>query len=190
MTNQEIATLLRHVAAAFTIKDAQKHHFQITAYQKAADTIANTSVQIKDLVTDNKLGEVSGIGDSLKAHLTELVKNGKVKHFETVMSYVPSAMFPLLDIPSFGPKKAYKLVSEFHLDNPKTVIEDVEKLIRDGKIAPLEGFGEKSQSDMQRAIGEFRKGAGKTTRMLLPFATEVADTLVAYLKKCPEVKEV
>src|SRR5258705_2977065 len=106
------------------------------------------------------------------------------------MSHVPSSMFPLLDIPSFGPKQAYKLVIEFHLKNPKTVIQDVEALIDKGKIAPLAGFGEKSQSDMLRAIGEFRKGAGKTTRMLLPFATEVADALVTYLKKCPDIKEV
>ncbi|HYK09014.1 MAG TPA: PHP domain-containing protein [Candidatus Eisenbacteria bacterium] len=190
MTNQEIATLLRHVAAAFTITDEKKHHFQIVAYQKAADTIQNTSTQVADLVKEGRLLDLPGIGPTIQQHLEELVKTGKVKHFQTVMENVPAAMFPLLDIPSFGPKKAYKLVTHFRLKNPATVIQDIEKLANSGKIAGLESFGEKSQSDIIRAIEEFGKGAGKTTRMLLPFATEVADALVAYLKKCPDVVEV
>lgn len=190
MTNQEIAQLLRHVAAAFTIKGEAAHRFQIMAYQRAADAIQNTTTQIADLVKENKLDEVPGIGASLKQHLEELVKKGSVKHFEVVMKGIPPAMFVLMDIPSFGPKKAYKLVEHFHLKNPATVIEDIEKLAATGKIASLEGFGAKSQSDILRAIGEFKKGSGKTTRMLLPFATEVSEKLVAYLKKCPDVKEV
>lgn len=190
MTNLEIAQLLRHVAAAFTIKDERKHHFQIVAYQKAADAIQNTTTQIKDLIKENKLDEISGIGESLKAHLTELIKTGKVKHFETVMQDIPPAVFPLLDVSGFGPKKAYRLVTEFHLKNPTTVIADIEKLAKSGKIATLEGFGEKSQELVLEHLGEFKKGSGKVTRMLLPFATEIAGKLVEYLKKSPDVMHV
>lgn len=189
MTNHEIATLFRNVAAAFSIKDEKKHYFQIVAYQKAADAIDSATSQVFDLVKENKLGEIPGIGTTIKDRLEELVKTGKVAHFASVLAHVPSAMFPLLEVPSFGPKKAFKLVSTFKLTDPKTVIDDVEKIAQDGKIATLEGFGEKSQADILRAIVEFRKGAGKTTRMLLPFATEIAEKLVAYLKKCEAVKE-
>ncbi|HXS15364.1 MAG TPA: PHP domain-containing protein [Candidatus Saccharimonadales bacterium] len=187
MTNLEIAQLLMQVAAAFVIKDERKFHFQIVAYQRAADSIANMSTQVADLVRENKLAEVPGLGASLQQHLTDLVTKGKVDHFESVMKDVPPAMFPLLLIPSFGPKKSYKLVTIFHLENPATVIADVEKIAQDGKIATLEGFGEKSQSDILRAIDEYRAGAGKTTRMLLPYATEIAEKMVSYLKECPEV---
>lgn len=187
MTNLEIAQLLRNVAAAFTIKDEKKFHFQIVAYQRAADSIQNTSTQIADLVKEDKLSQLPGVGASMQQHLTDLITKGKVQHFENVMKEIPSAVFPLLSVPSIGPKKAYKLVSTFHLDNPKTVIADLEKLAQEGKIATLEGFGEKSQSDILRAFAEFKKGAGKTTRMLLPFATEIAESVVAYLKKCPDV---
>jgi DNA polymerase (family 10) len=189
MTNHEIATLFRHVAAAFAIKDEKKHYFQIVAYQKAADAIDNATSQVFDLVKENKLGEIPGIGTTIKERLEELVKKGKVAHFETVLASVPQSMFPLLEVPSFGPKKAYKLVTAFKLKNSTTVINDVEKIAQEGKIAPLEGFGEKSQSDILRAIGEFRKGAGKTTRMLLPFATEIAEKIVMYLKESSAVKE-
>ncbi len=187
MTNPEIAQLLRYVAAAFTIKDEKKFHFQIVAYQRAADTIQNLSTQIADLYKEDKLHELPGIGTAMQQHLSELVKTGSVKHFETVMKDIPPAVFPLLAVPSFGPKKAYKLVLAFHLKNPKTVIADVKKLAESGKISGLEGFGDKSQSDISRALGEFKEGTGKTTRMLLPFAVEVADKLLEYLRKSPAV---
>jgi len=189
MTNQEIAKLLRNVAAAYSIKNEKLHYFQIVAYQKAADTIEHTTTQVADLTKEDKLDELPGIGTSIKEHLIELVKTGHVKHFDSVLKNVPASMFVLMDVPSFGPKKAYRLVTHFHLDNPKTVLSDLEKLAGEGKVAPLEGFGEKSQSDILRAFGEFKKGAGKTTRMLLPFANELAEKLIAYLKKEPTIKE-
>ena len=51
MTNPEIAQLLRNVAAAFTIQDERKYHFQIVAYQRAADTIATTTTQVVYLLS-------------------------------------------------------------------------------------------------------------------------------------------
>ncbi|HZQ29726.1 MAG TPA: PHP domain-containing protein, partial [Patescibacteria group bacterium] len=103
---------------------------------------------------------------------------------------VSEAVFPLLDIPTFGPKKAFALVEHFKLKDAKTVLSDLEKLAREGKIASLPRFGEKSQTDILQAISEFRRGAGKTTRMVLPYAQEIADKLVAYIKELPEAKVV
>src|SRR5581483_6252836 len=110
-------------------------------------------------------------------------------HFETVMEGIPPAMFPLLSIPSFGPKKAYKLVTHFKLKDSKTVTQELKRIAEKGKIATLDGFGEKSQADILRALGEFKKGAGKTTRMVLPFAAELADSVVAYLKKSKDIDQ-
>ncbi len=189
MTNKEIARLLRNVAAAFAMINDKKHYFQIVAYQKAADTIEHETTQVADLAKEGKLAELSGVGTSIKGHLEELIKKGTVKHFDEIIQQVPPAVFPLLDIPSFGPKKALKLVRTFNLSNPDTVIKDVQQLAEAKKIESLDGFGEKSQADILRAILEFHKGAGKTTRMLLPFANELAEKLTIYLKKSPEVKQ-
>lgn len=187
MTNKEIALLFKHVAAAYSIKNESKYRFQILAYQKAAETIENSPTEIKDLIIDNKLDDLPGIGASIKQHLEELNKTGKVKHFESILKHVPKAMFPLLDVPTFGPKKALKLVTHFGLTKPETVIEDLKSLAEQGKIASLEGFGEKSQADIVRAVSEYKQGKGKTTRMVLPFAFEVAEKVLDYLKKSPDV---
>lgn len=187
MSNQEIATLLRNVAAAYSIKDEKKFRFQILAYQKASDTIAHLNSEIMDYYKSGTLDSLPGIGVLIRQHLEELIKTGKVKRFEWVFEGIPKAIFPLLSIPSFGPKKAYALVKHFDLRDPKTVISDIEKLAIENKIASLPRFGEKSQSDILRSLNEFKKGKGKTTRMVLPYAHEIADKLVFYLKQLPEI---
>ena len=189
MGNLEIAKLLRNVAAAYTIKDERKFHFQIVAYQKAADSIENSPTQLQDYYKDGKLDTVAGIGISIKGHLEELFTKGKVKYFEWALEGVPPTAFVLMDIPSFGPKKAYRLVEEFGLTNPGTVIKDLKDLAQKGKVAPLKGFGEKSQKDILRAISEFKEGKGKTTRMVLPYASEIADGIIDHLRKCPDVAD-
>lgn len=190
MANAEIAKLLRNVAACYVIKNEKKYRFQIIAYQRAADALETTTSEVQDLIKEGKLESIPGVGPSIRSHIEELIKTGGVKHFTSVTKSIPQAIFPLLDVPTFGPKKAYKLVAAFSLKNPKTVVEDIKKLAGAGKIAPLDGFGEKSQSDILRAIKEFRLGSGKTKRMVLPYANELAETLLAYIKKSPYVLQV
>ena len=189
MSNQEIVKLLRNVAASYAIKDEKKFHFQIIAYQKAADTISNLTEELNDYYQNDRLKDLPGIGNTIKSHLVELFKKGKVSHFEWVLKGIPQSVFVLMDIPSFGPKKSYKLVKEFKLNNPQTVIEDLEKIARKGKIATLEGFGEKSQADILRSISEYKEGKGKTTKMPLPYAFEIAEKILLYLRKFPEIEK-
>ena len=189
MTNQEIVRLLRNVAAAYSITDEKKYKFQIIAYSKASDAIENSSTELKTLYEQNSLGKIAGIGPTIKGRLEELFETGKVKHFEEVTAHISPAVFPLLDIPSFGPKKAYKLVTHFKLMDTKTVVEDIKKLALDNRIAELDGFGEKSQSDILRAINEFATGTTKTGRMVLPFAFDLAQEVLNYLRSHKDVIE-
>lgn len=179
-----------NIAAAYTIKDEKKFKFQIIAYQKAADAVEHATAELKNLYEQGSLEKIPGIGPTIKERLEELFKTGEVKHFKTVLADISPAVFPLLDIPSFGPKKAYKLVTHFRLKNYSTVIEDVKKLALTGKIESLEGFGKKSQSDILRAITEYKTGTTKTNRMVLPYAFELAQQVLEYLKKSKDIIDV
>ena len=190
MTNSQIATLLRHVAASYTIQNEAKFRFQILAYQKAADAIESSPTEIKDYIASNSLDSLPGIGESMKKYLEELIETGKVSHFEEILKNMPEAFFPLLDIPSFGPKKAFKLVSYFKFKDKNTVLDELIEKARNNEIASIEGFGEKSQEDIIQAITEFHQGVNKNSRMVLPFAQEIADKMLDYLKKSSAVEKV
>jgi DNA polymerase (family X) len=189
-TNREISKLLREIAASYIIKNESKYRFQIIAYQKAADSIENASIELSDYYKEKKLYDFPGIGPSIRASIEELFKTGKVKHFDDIKNNISSAVFPLLDIPSFGPKKAYKIVSSFDLKNDNTVIDDVRKLAIEGRISTLPSFGKKSESDILRAIDEYKLGKTKTFRMPLPYAFDIAEKIVDYMKQSKDVIEV
>ncbi|MBI2195805.1 MAG: hypothetical protein HYU48_02055 [Candidatus Levybacteria bacterium] len=187
MNNVEIAKLLRNVAAAYTIKSEYKYKFQILAYLKAADSVEHASTELRTLYQQGVLEKIPGIGPTIEKRLSELFKTGRVKHFEEAFEGISPAVFPLLDVPSFGPKKANKLVSYFNLKNPKTVIEDIKKLAISGKIEGIEGFGKKSQADILQAINEYRSGTTKNKRMVLTYAFALAKEIVEYLGKHKDV---
>lgn len=189
MTNQEIAQLFRNVSATYSITNEAKFRFQMIAYDKAADAVEGLTTQIKDLYKEGKLEEIPGVGSTIRGRLEELFETGKVAHFEELMKDIPEAVFVLMQIPSFGPKKAYKLSTHFKLNKKETAIDDVKKLAEKGEIAKLDGFGEKSEADLLRAIGEFKEGKGKTTKMLLPYAHEIAEEILTYLRSHKDVKK-
>jgi DNA polymerase (family 10) len=190
MTNSEIGELFRNVASAYYIKDEKKFRFQIIAYQNAAKTIENMIPQISDLIKDEQPYNLPGIGPTIKDHLEELIKTGKVKHFEWVFKGIPEAVFVLLKVPSFGPKTAYKLVEAFHLNSPDTVINDLEKIAKKDKISKLPGFGKKSQTEILQSILEYKKGKDKVKRMTLPFAYDNAMKVIEYMKKLDAVVQI
>ncbi len=188
MTNLEIAELLRRVAAAYQI--LRENRFRIIAYERAADSIEHLTSELKDYWDDKKLEEIPGIGEQLAQHLDELFRTGHAKHFDSVMAKLPASIYPLLLIPGIGPKKAYKLVKELGLHEEKHVVETLEKAAKSGKIAPIEGFGKKSEEDILASIALYKKGQIKENRMSLPIADSIAQDIMAHLKKHPAVKTV
>lgn len=187
MTNQEIANLLRQVAAAYTIK--RENRFKIIAYEKAADTISGLNNDLQDLWKEGKLFDLPGIGKAIGGYLDELFRKGVVRHFNQVLAQLPASMFPLMELSGFGAKKAYKLVTSLKLKNPKTAVEDLANAAKQGKIAPIEGFGEKSQQEILEAINRFKKGQKRTKRMPLAYAYEIANNVIEYLVRHQDTKE-
>lgn len=180
ITNAAIAELLRKIAASYEIQGVNR--FRIIAYERAADSIEHLTSEVKDYWDNGKLDEIPGVGGSIARNLDELFRTGKCTHWERVLSHVPAAIFPLLLVPGIGPKRAYTLVTKLNLDNPKTVIADVENAASRGLIAAMEGFGEKSQAGILESISTFKRGAIKENRMPLPYADAIAREIIAHLK--------
>lgn len=188
MTNLEVAKLLRHVAAAYTLKG--ENRFRVIAYERAAEAIEKSVSEVQDLWKEGKLATIPGIGKHIGAHLDKLFRTGSVKHFKSVLGEFSKALFPLLDVPGFGAKKAFRLTKELKLNNPKTILKDLLAAAKRDKIARLSGFGSKSQEDIVEALKRFTKGQVKENRMPLPYALATADTVIEYLKKHRDTRQV
>jgi DNA polymerase (family X) len=188
MKNKEIATLLRNIAISYQILG--ENRFKILAYEKAAEIVMNLAKPLRDYWTDGTLETESGLGKTIASHMDELFRTGNVTHFDAVLSKIPKSIFILLEVPGLGPKKAYKLITEFKLNDPHTAIEGLKKAAEGHRIANLEGFGDKSEQDILVGIGQYEKGAIKEKRILLSEALETAEAIKEYLTSCPAVMRV
>ncbi|HSX48693.1 MAG TPA: helix-hairpin-helix domain-containing protein [Candidatus Saccharimonadales bacterium] len=184
MTNLDIAEVLRDVAASYQLQDANKYKFQIIAYQRAADAVEHATSELRDLWEEGKLEEVAGIGKSISEHLSEIFKTGRSKHFDELSKDIPPIVFEMMKIPGIGVKTASKLAHELGIKS----LADLKKAAETGKIASLEGFGEDSETSILKSLTEFEKKA--PARMLLPYASEIANEIIDWMKKEKSVSRI
>lgn len=183
-SNASIAKLLRHIAAAILLKSdgmPPKDRFRMVAYQKAADAIEGLPYELYDHWKKRNAFDIPGIGSIIGTGLKDYFQSGTSAHFDDLLSGIPESVFALIDVPGIGPKKAFRLVTECALLNADTVFIDLLKAGRSGRIAPLEGFGEKSQEDIIRAVETHMYGDRRAERMPLPYAERIADKMATYL---------
>ena len=186
MTNLQIAELLRDVAAALSLMDGD-NRFRVIAYERAADAVEHSSSEIKDLWDDGQLRKLPGIGEALAAHLDELFRTGKVKHFQSLLKNFPEGLFELMKIPGLGPKNSLKLCKALGISKAHNAIAKLEKAAKKDLIAKLETFGEDSQAKILLGIEEYK---GRSKRLLIDVAQNIADDIMAWMKKIPQVKQI
>ncbi len=176
-TNAAVAKSLREVAAALILKKASV--FQIRAYENAATSIEHSTSEIKDLREEGKLGQVPGVGESIQAHLEELFKIGKVKHWEDLKRGIPEATFEFLDVPGVGPKTALKLAELGAKD-----VGDLQDKLQSGLLVK-KGLSEKIADKVLGGLEGIKKT--QSGRMLLPYAYTQAEKVLDYLKPNPDI---
>lgn len=185
MTNQEIARQFEHLTAALQVLDPKKYFFQIRSYQRAIEILHDLTDEISSIYQDKKdLEFMEGIGPAIESKIVELLETGKCQEIERYTAQMPAGMFPLLDIPGIGAKRAYKLAMLFGFTDPNTAIDHLEKVAHAGKIRELEGFGVKSENDILGNISRLRNSVEK---MDYDFAFPIADDLVKYIQQSSAV---
>lgn len=186
ISNDDIAKLLNELASV--LEALGDNPFKIRAYKNAAETVEFLDESLVSIWERGQLEQVNGIGRAIAEKLGEIFEHGQSQEVEEIKSRVPAAMFTLLPLEGIGPKKAYRLTTEFNLTNPQTVLDDILELIKADQIAQLEGFGQKSQQVIKNAIENYTPE--NEQRMRLDQADSIADELIAYLNKSQTIKDI
>jgi DNA polymerase (family 10) len=87
MKNSEIAAIFDDIAEMLKLK--KDNIFKIRAYQKVARAIEALPVEVAQLVAENRLGEVPGVGEAIAKKITELVTTGKLGYYERLKAEFP-----------------------------------------------------------------------------------------------------
>lgn len=183
MKNQEIAKIFYEIA---NYLEMEKIPFKPYAYQKAALTLEALTEDIQETYKKGgvkALKGIPGIGESVALKIEEYLKTGKIKYYLKLKKKMPVDMGELIPIEGVGPRMVKTLYQKLGVKN----IEDLEKAAKAGKVAPLFGFGEKTEKNILEGIKFLKRSKG---RFLLGEIMPVVREIEEKLRKLKEVKEI
>src|SRR6185295_12401881 len=178
MDNDKVAEVLVEIGTLLELKG--ENPFKTRAYLNGARVIEALNEPLAKVVAEKRLGEFKGIGDALQQKITELVETGKLKYYEELKASIAPGLVEMLDISGLGPKKIQALQKHLGVDS----IAKLEAACKAGKVAELDGFGEKTQTNILEGIERRRQYASKH---LLGDALVAAEPLLESLRELPDV---
>lgn len=178
MDKEQVAAVLTEIGTLLELKG--ENPFKTRAYHNAARTLEGLAEPLEKVVAEGRLGEIKGFGEALVDKITKLVTTGKLPYYDELKASVAPGLVEMLGIPTLGPKKVKKLHDELGVDT----IEALEAACKDGKVAVLDGFGEKTQAKILEGIAFKRQFASKHH---LHKALAVAQPILESLRQHPDV---
>src|SRR5438552_5141631 len=178
MDKDQVADTLVKIATLLELKG--ENPFKSRAYLNAARALEGMSEPLDKVIAEERLDQVNGIGESIQKKICELVTTGKLAYYEELRASTPPGLVLMLEIPGLGPKKIKALHDELGIET----VEQLEQACKEGKIAKLKGFGEKTQQNIVEGINRRRAYA---SRHLISEALPLADSLLEALRSHPNV---
>ena len=178
MDKEQVAEILAEIGTVLELKG--ENPFKTRAYANAARTLEGLSEPLEKIIAENRLGEIKGIGDALQKKITDLVTTGKLAYYDELKASIPAGMVAMLQIPGLGPKKIKALHEKLQIES----IEQLEQACKEGRVATLDGFGEKTQTKLLEGI-QFRRTYA--SRHHLSDALALAEPVLESLRGHPDV---
>ena len=178
MHKDQVAEILIEIATLLELKG--ENPFKSRAYLNAARTLETLPDSLETIIAEDRLGSIKGIGEALQQKITELVTTGRLGYYEDLKASVPAGLFELLTIPGLGPKKVKALHDKLGI----TSVVELEQACREGRVAALDGFGDKTQVKICEGIA-FRRAYASRHR--IGDALGAAEPLLEKLRSHPDV---
>ncbi|HEY4988722.1 MAG TPA: DNA polymerase/3'-5' exonuclease PolX [Opitutaceae bacterium] len=180
MTKNEIADVLAEIGTLMELKG--ENPFKIRAYSGGARAIeAIEKGEFETLLAEGRIQTVKGIGEALAAKIIELHETGHLEFLDKLKASIAPGLVEMLKIPGLGPKKIAALGRELGI----ATVAELERACKDGRVAALAGFGEKTQ---EKIIAGIRNREAYSQRHLWWDASAVAVPILAGLRALPQVK--
>jgi DNA polymerase (family 10) len=183
MKNKDIAKLFYEIAEYLEMDGVP---FKPYAYQKAAITLETLKDDVADVYQKGglkALKAIPGVGESLALKIEEYLKTGTMQYYEEFKRKLPIELDEIVAVEGVGPKKAKVLYEKLGI---KT-LEELEEAARAHQIAPLFGFGDKTEKNILEAIAFLKTSKG---RFLLGEILPIANQVLEKLKSLEEVAQI
>ena len=155
MTKDQIADAFETIARLLELKG--ENPFKIRAYTQAAKALETLSEPLEKLLLEDRITAVDGIGKATGEKIAELHATGRLPYLDNLREEFPQDILTLFDIQGLGAKKIKILWNSLHVHS----ITSLERACKEGKVAVLPGFGEKTAANILKGIDHLRAHAGE-----------------------------
>lgn len=177
MDQNGIALVLHEIATLLEIQG--ENRFKARAFSNAARAVVHAE-DWNTLVQQGSVETLEGIGAATARVIHELNEEGRSRYYEELRQRTPSGLLEILAVPRLGASKVRLLHEELGIRN----LDELERAAREGRVAGLPGFGERTQARILEGIEQVRRNVG---RRRYAEALELAVRLRAYVAAQPEV---
>ena len=175
MTDQKtIAQVLEQIAAFLELQG--ENPFRVRAFRSAAKAVAALSGSVADALADGSLAAAKGVGPATLAIVQEVAASGRSSLLEELRGQVPAGLVEMLQISGLGVAKIRQIHETLGIDS----LPELEAAARDGRLARLPRFGQKTAENILKGIAFLRAASGyRLAHHAADEATGLRDALAA-----------
>ena len=141
MENKIILSLLKLYAKLLELHDGEP--MKIKSINSAIFNLEKTTLTLSALKTE-ELEKLQGVGKSLASMIAEIINHNTFAQLQELVDKTPAGVMAMFEIKGIGPKKIRTIWKDLGVET----VEDLLQCCKDNKVAPLKGFGEKTQEEI------------------------------------------
>ena len=180
--NDELARIFYEIGDMLEIQGEVP--FKIGAYRRAAESIANSPVDIARAYRSGSAPRLPGVGRAIDEKLAELADTGRLRYYERLRQDVPPSVVTLLQVPGLGPRTAGELWRQAGIAS----IEALEAAASEGRLRGLKGMSTKTEERLLDGLKTLR--ARPPRRMRLGTAQDIVERIGRALGSVPGTHDV
>jgi DNA polymerase (family 10) len=131
--------------------------YRARAYARAADNLALSPLPLGQLIAEDRLQEVPGIGDALEAVIRKIYATGRHSGLEAMRGNAPEGVLEMLRVPGLKANQIRKLYSDFGINS----LAALEEAANTGRLKSLKGYGPAFQAKVLQGIEISRRPHGR-----------------------------
>ena len=156
--------------------------FRTRSYQNASRLIGSLSQDLGELVASGEIFNLKGIGKGLGTAISTAITDGQwPEDWTELHKNTPPGLIQMLGIPGVGPKK----IKIMHDELGVLSVADLQKVCENNEVAPMKGFGPKSQ---QKILDGIELLARFSARRRLDIGLRYGQTFLSMIKQLPGVE--
>jgi DNA polymerase (family 10) len=141
-----VALLLREFGQRTALRGGNP--YRAKAYTRAAENLMALAEPLENVVTEDRLKEIPGVGDAIADIITKLHTTGEQPSLQAMRKEIPAGALEMLAIPGVRPDKVLKLYKELGISS----LQELEKAAKEDRLKPVKGLGAALQSKILQGI--------------------------------------